>query len=158
MASTELIVLSSLFFWTVFPLSLSLHSVSLHLPLSCDCTQPPPLFFSSPLCLLPSAVSEFPRVRQRETITLRRIRSPPISPCPLLPGSAPLSSSPSSTLSLPSPRTSAFILHLHQPKRGFLARTRGRMHGSSSPLPFPSASSHPLHPRIPSPPPFRQSI
>lgn len=46
-------------------------SVPLYLLLCCDRTHPPPpLSLSSSLSLLPSAVSEFPRVRQRETITL----------------------------------------------------------------------------------------
>lgn len=74
-----------------------------------------------PCCLLPSAVSEFPRVRQRETITLRRIRSPPISPCLLLPGSLCLSSSPSSsTFLFPRRQHAAFLFFSLQPEYGFL--------------------------------------
>lgn len=88
--------------------------LSLHLSVSAVIESPLlPRHTSSPhpCCLLPSAVSEFPRVRQRETITLRRIRSPPISSCLLLPGSLCLSSSPSSsTFLFQLPQRAAFFL------------------------------------------------
>lgn len=137
-------------------LSLSIY-LSLYLSFSAVIESPPPpspRLQPPPCCLLPSAVSEFPRVRQRETITLRRIRSPPISPCLLLPGSLCLSSSPSSsTFLFPLPQRAALFLFL------FFASTRIRfslrepVHACTGHLVlFPSSSASRHSPQPPPPP------
>lgn len=98
----EILLLPSLYRFSLSPsffLSISLY-LSVYLcialpqprsnaPTSSFSLATPPSLLSC--CLLPSAVSEFPRVRQRETITLRWICSPPISPCLCLPCSLCLS-------------------------------------------------------------------
>lgn len=144
------------------PLSIYIYlSISVSLPFSRD--QIPPLLphhtsCPYPCCLLPSAVSEFPRVRQQETITLRQIRSPPISPCLLLPSALCLSSSPSSsTFLFPRRQHAAFFFFFRfNPETGFFAWARSRLHRSFSPCPPPPASLR--TPLFPPPSSFRQSV